>query len=79
MRPVGGYVAFLVVRHLSGRGNGRKRRKAVPNPSGKRVSYDIAVPLTPDQRAELQARARDDARSVSSYVARLIVEDVGRG
>jgi hypothetical protein len=35
--------------------------------------------LTVDQKALLEARARDQVRSVSSYVAKLIVEDLGRG
>jgi hypothetical protein len=32
-----------------------------------------------DAEVQLQARARDRVRSVSSYIARLIVEDLGRG
>jgi hypothetical protein len=51
MRSIGSYVAFLVVRHLSGRGNGRRRRKAAVSASGRRLGYDIAVSLTPDQKA----------------------------
>jgi hypothetical protein len=43
------------------------------------VSYELAVSLTPEQKAKLEAKARDQMRSVSSYVARLIVEDLGRG
>jgi hypothetical protein len=37
------------------------------------------VPLTPDEREQLQARARDQVRSVSSYVGKLIVEHLARG
>lgn len=76
MRSIGSYVAFLVVRHLSGRGNGRRRRKAVASSSGRRVSYEIAVSLTPEQKAQLEVKARDEVRSVSSYVAKLIVEEL---
>jgi hypothetical protein len=79
MRSIRGYVAFLVVRHLSGRGNGRRRRKAAVSPRGQRVSYDIAVSLTPDQKAQLQARARDQVGSLASYVERLVVEELERG
>ncbi len=43
------------------------------------MGYEFAVPLTVDQRAQLQAKARDQVRSVSSYVARLIVEELGKG
>jgi hypothetical protein len=35
--------------------------------------------LTADQKEQIQARARDQMRSVSSYVAKLIVEELGRG
>jgi hypothetical protein len=79
MRSIGNYLAFLVVRHLSGRGNGRRRRKAVARLGDKRISYTIAMPLTVDQKAQLQARAREEMRPVSSYVAKLIVEELGRG
>jgi hypothetical protein len=37
------------------------------------------MPLTVDQKAQLQARAREEMRPVSSYVAKLIVEELGRG
>jgi hypothetical protein len=38
------------------------------------VSYELAVSLTPEQKAQLEAKARAEVRSLSSYVARLIVE-----
>jgi hypothetical protein len=34
---------------------------------------------TPDQKAQLQAKATAEVRSVSSYVAKLIVGDLARG
>jgi hypothetical protein len=40
------------------------------------VGYEIAVPLTLEQKAKLQGKAGDETRSVSSYVAKLIVEDL---
>ena len=40
------------------------------------MSYEIAVPLTPDQRAELEAKAQAQMRSVSSYVALVIAENL---
>jgi hypothetical protein len=43
------------------------------------VSYDIAVPFTPEEKAKLQAKATAQVRSVSSFVAKLIVADLGRG
>ena len=39
-------------------------------------SYEIAVPLTADQRAELEAKAQKQMRSMSSYVALVIVENL---
>ncbi len=58
MRLVASYVTFLVVRHLSGRGNARRRQKAGARPSDKRVGYEVPAPLTPDQKAQLQAKPR---------------------
>jgi hypothetical protein len=43
------------------------------------VTYEVAVLLTADQRAQLQARATAEVRSVSSYVGKSIVEDLVRG
>ncbi len=76
MRSVANYVAVLVVQPLKGKG----RRKLRPLPATRsgddRVSYGIAVPLTPDQRAELEAKAQTQMRSVSSYVALVIAESL---
>jgi hypothetical protein len=58
MRSIGGYVAFLLIQHLNGRGNGRKRQKPAASPGDKRMTYSIGIPLTPDQKAQVQARAR---------------------
>jgi len=35
--------------------------------------------LTPREIRQIQARAAEDMRSVSSYVAKLIVENLARG
>jgi hypothetical protein len=75
MRSIGGYVAFLVIEDLRRRGRGRRHGRAAAQ-SDQRVSYDIAVSLTPDQETQLQAQSTAQVRSVSSYVARLIVEDL---
>ncbi len=76
MRSIAGYVAFLIIQHLSGRGNGRKRRETAANPRDKRVSYAVSVMLRLEHREKLEDRAEADGRSVSSFVARLIVEDL---
>jgi hypothetical protein len=42
-------------------------------------SRETPVPLTPDQWTQLEAKATDQVRSPSSYIAKLIVEDLTRG
>ncbi len=79
MRSVGGYVAWLVIRDLKRRGTGRARKAAGVSVSDKRSAYEVAVPLTPDQKEKVEAQARDEVRSVSSYAALLIVADLRRG
>ena len=37
------------------------------------------MPLTPEQKKRVEARARAEVRSVSSHVALLIVADLRRG
>ncbi len=76
LRSVPNYVAFLVVQHL--RGNGRRKLRPLPaSRSGDaRIAYEIAVPLTPHQRAELNAKAQKQMRSVSSHVALVIAENL---
>ncbi len=75
-RSVANYVAYLVVQPLKGQG----RRKLRPLPATRsgddQAVYEIAVPLTPDQRAELEARAQKQMRSMSSYVALVIAENL---
>ena len=45
----------------------------------KRSAYEITVPLTAEQKRKVEHRAREEVRSVSSYVALLIVADLRRG
>jgi hypothetical protein len=42
------------------------------------VGYEITTPFTVDQKALLEAKTNEQVRSVSSYVAKLIVEALGR-
>ncbi len=59
---------------------GKGRRKLRPLPAiragDERVAREIAIPLTLDQRAELEAKAQAQMRSVSSYVALVIAESL---
>ena len=78
MRSVGGYVAWLLIKDLR-RESGRKRRGTGVSVGDKRSAYEIAVPLTAEQKEQVEDRARDEVRSVSSLVALLIVADLRRG
>ncbi len=78
MRSVGGYVAWLLIKDLR-RESGRSRRGGRVSLGDKRSAYEIAVPLTAEQKRKVEARAREEVRSVSSYVALLIVADLRRG
>ncbi len=74
LRPVANYVAYLIAQDLSG-----KRRAGRPTsakPGDKRTGYELIVPITIPDRRELEERARKELRSLSGYVAKLIVEDV---
>ncbi len=79
MRSVGSTVAWLLIRDLKRRGSGRARKTAGISPADKRSACEIAVPLTAEQKRKVEARARAEVRSVSSYVALLIVADLRRG
>ena len=72
MRSVGRTVAWLLIKDLR-RESGRSRRGGGVSPGDKRSAYEIAVPLTPEQKGKVEDRARDEVRSVSSLVALLIV------
>ena len=73
MRSVGRTVALLLIEDLGYRGPGRGRTAGRVSLGDKRSAYGIAVPLTAEQKRKVEARARDEVRSVSSYVALLIV------
>ena len=45
----------------------------------KRSAFEVAVSLTAEQKGKVEDRARNEVRSVSSYVALLIVADLRRG
>ncbi len=79
MRSVGSTVALLVIEDLRRRGPGRGRPAGGISLGDKRSAYEIAVPLTAEQKRKVEARARDEVRSVSSLVALLIVADLRRG
>ncbi len=70
------YVAYLVAQDLKGKR--RPNRPTAAKPGDNRIGYELVVPITiPDRRA-LEERARKEMRSLSSYVAKLIVEDLSK-
>ena len=76
LRPVANYIAHLIAQDL--RDKRRSGRRTSAKPGEDRVGYNLVVPITiPDRRA-LEERARKELRSLSGYVARLIVEDVAK-
>ncbi len=76
MRSVGSYVALLLIGDLRRRGPGRGRPAGGVSLGDKRSAYEIAVPLTAEQKRKVEDPARDEVRSVSSLVALLIVADL---
>ncbi len=76
VRPVANYVAYLVAQDL--RGKRRRVRPTSAKPGAERTGYELVVPITGPDRRALEKRARQELRSLSSYVARLIVENVAK-
>ena len=54
-----------------------KRRRTGAKLSDNREPYSMAVPLSTADRKALEARADAELRSLSNYVATLIVEELG--
>ncbi len=72
-RSIAQYVAVLIIEDL-------KRGKPVLRssyPGRKPEEYNINLPLGLLSRAKVEARAKAEMRSLSGYVARVIVKDVG--
>ena len=54
------------------------RRPSSAKPGDNRIGYELVVPITIPDRRELEERARKEMRSLSSYVAKLIVQKLDR-
>ncbi len=76
LRPVANYIAHLIAQDL--RDKRRSGRPTSAKPNDKRTGYELVVPITIPDRRELEERARKELRSLSGYVARLIVEDLSK-
>ncbi len=72
-RGIGNYVAWLITRDLARK---PRRRRTGAKLSDKRKSYGIAVPISTTDRKALEERADAELRSLSNYVATLILEDL---
>ena len=74
LRPVANYIAYLIAQDLQGKR--RSNRPTSAKPGDKRVGYNLVVPITIPDKRELEERARKELRSLSGYVAKLIVEEL---
>ncbi len=72
VRSVANYVSWVIAEAL---GSQRRRQRSLDaNPREKRSGYDVGLMLTIPEREELRRRAEAERRSLSNYVARLVVE-----
>ncbi len=72
VRSVANYVSWVIADSL---GSQRRRQRSLDaNPREKRTGYDVGLMLTSPEREELRRRAEAERRSLSNYVARLVVE-----
>ncbi len=78
LRSVSNYVSRLVVEDLRRAHSTRRRSTTAAKPGERRVTYDVAVQITAPEKKKLQARARAEMRSVSNYVAKLVLGDLHR-
>ncbi len=74
MRGIGNYVAWLITRDLARK---PRRRRTGAKLSDKREPYGVAVPLSTGDRTAPEERADFEMRSLSNYVATLILEELG--
>ena len=72
-RSIAQYVAVLIIEDL----NHGKPVLRTNHRGRKPEAYEIGLTIGLLSRSKLEARAKAEVRSLSGYVARLIVEDVG--
>ena len=76
LRPVANYVAYLIAQDRKGKRRSNRRTSA--KPGDERTGYELVVPITSSDRRALEKRARQELRSLSGYVAKLILEDLAK-
>ncbi len=79
LRSLTNYVSRLVVEDLQRAHRTRRRSATGAKPDERQVTYDVHVQITAAEKKKLQARARAEMRSVSNYVAKLVLQDLRRG
>ena len=72
VRSVANYIAFVIQQDLATKPS-RKRPPLDASPRHKRTGYEVNLTLTIPERWELEKRAGAERRSLSNYVARLVV------
>jgi hypothetical protein len=81
VRFISNYVAHLIAkdlaRDLRKERATRRARPALGQPDDKRTSYDVSVELPSQEYRKLRCRARDERSRMSSYVAKVVLEECG--
>jgi len=76
LRGLGNYVSWLIAKDLAK--NPKTRRNTGAKATDKRQPCDIAIPMTTANRRQLKQRADAEMRSITSYVAVVILESFRR-
>jgi hypothetical protein len=71
-------VALLLEEDLQKPNTKASRRVRGAGPDDRRTGYELHMTLTVEQRKRIEARAAQQERSLSSYVAKVIVEALAR-
>jgi hypothetical protein len=79
VRSLSNYVAWVIAEDLGGSRWGRSRVRQEDEAREKRVGYDVGVILTIPEREQLKSRAETERRSLSNYVARLVLGELSQG
>jgi hypothetical protein len=73
---IASYVAGLLEQDRKRRGSRKVRQVRGAGPGDRRAPYEVGLTLTAEERERLEARAAEQGRSLSGYVAMLIVEEL---
>ncbi len=76
-RSVSNLVEWVIAKELARRPR-RARKPQDANPRQERRAYHVGPFLTIPERRELEKRAGTERRSLSGYVTRLVLEELGK-